>query len=194
MTGGERRYGAARIAGRLNGVGVAGFAPPPPDAGTGPAIVAGTGPDFVAEFLAARALAPRGAVLGVNGFGRDHGVHCDWWVSLHPEDFFARAERIPGTRPMTCADHACPGVDRLWPIPDGRGGSALLAVCIALAMGYGPVIVAGVRLEGGYAPLRAGWEAHARLLRGRVGTTAPDGTWIVRLLHGGKEATWPKAW
>ena len=93
----------------------------------------------------------------------------------------------------------CPNADVFWPIPGmGAGSSALLAVFIALNMGYAPVYVAGVHLSlhqvvdigGGkklmhdYRFYRDGWTAVARELQGRVFSMGKPGDFLFDLLGG----------
>lgn len=50
--------------------------------------------------------------------------------------------------PEVHSTSAAPGVTRVWPEPDGGGGSSgLFAVRVALALGYGRVILAGMPLD-----------------------------------------------
>lgn len=160
----------------VNGVEVGHLGLPPfAQTKSGPCIVAGTAPGYINEFYEARKAAGTTAeVLGVNKFGLIHEVHCQHWVTVHPEDYFPkRAFPTP-----THSDKPGEQVDNIWPIATAGGSSALLATMIALVMGFEKVILAGVHLINAYASMQDRWIHFDSVLRGRVCSVSPKGTFI----------------
>lgn len=183
----------------------ASFGPLPPLAGkfSGPAIVLGRADGWVDELDAAFALTEHEApVFAVNGHVEDHYPGCvfEHEVSIHCQGFPGSTERredvtYHAEKPLS----NCPNADVFWPIPGmGAGSSALLAVYIALNMGYSPVYVAGVKLSlhevvdigngqklmHDYRFYRDGWGPVARELRGRVFSMGKSGDFLFDLLGG----------
>lgn len=183
----------------------ASFGALPPLAGkfSGPAIVLGRADGWVGELDAAFWLTQYEApVFAVNGHVEEHYPGCvfEHEVSIHCQSFPRRAERradvtYHAEKPLC----NCPEADVFWPIPGmGAGSSALLAVFIALNMGYAPVYVAGVQLslhevvedEAGkklmhdYRFYRDGWAAVQQELRGFVYSMGQPGDFLFDLLGG----------
>lgn len=183
----------------------ASFGALPPLAGkfSGPAIVLGRADGWVDELDAAFELTRHDApVFAVNGHFGEHYPGCvfEHEVSIHCQEFPPRA-----TRRADVTYHAekplcnCPEADAFWPIPGmGAGSSALLAVFVALNMGYAPVYVAGVKLalhtvveiEDGkklmhdYRFYQDGWTAVKHELQGRVFSMGKPGDFLFDLLGG----------
>jgi hypothetical protein len=140
-------------------------------------------------------------VFVVNGMMcHHHGCEFEHVVSVHSGQFPPRDKRradvlYHGEKPPSCAPHA----DVFWPIPGtGAGSSALLAVLVALNMGYAPVYVAGVHLDEvtvdddgrghktvhSYRSYRDGWVSSRPEILGRVFSVSPRGTFLRDLLGG----------
>jgi hypothetical protein len=159
------------------------------------AIVLGSGRSAWTDL---RALGPREApVFAVNDMivfapAIEHAVshHAEklqHWNALRTRAS-ARRPRESGITVHSSA--AGPGIDKVWLKLRGDGSSALLAVRIALALGYQPVTVCGVPLDAGgylwsdpytddpvydFARYRAAWERAEPEFKGRV--TAVSG-WL----------------
>lgn len=183
----------------------ASFGPLPPLAGkfSGPAIVLGRADGWVDELDAAFELTDYAApVFAANGHVEDHYPGCVFEneVSIHCQGFPGSTERrddvtYHAEKPLS----NCPNADVFWPIPGmGAGSSALLAVYIALNMGYAPVYVAGVKLSlhqvvdigdgkklmHDYRFYRDGWFAIQHELKGRVFSMGKPGDFLFDLLGG----------
>lgn len=132
-----------------------------------------------------------------NHAGRDFGGSVDHWVTLHPE-------HMPGwLEERRAAGRSEPGM--IWTsnakdLPDGikwnhverwEGSSGLLAVTVALHLGYDKVILCGVPLDRQMRhydsdelwqeahKYRAGWVKHLPDMRGKVKSFSG---WTSRLL------------
>lgn len=183
----------------------ASFGPLPPLAGKfrGPAIVLGRAAGWVDELDAAFALTEHEApVFAVNGHVENHYPGCvfEHEVSIHCQGFPKRDERradvtYHAEKPLC----NCPEADVFWPIPGmGAGSSAMLAVFIALNMGYAPVYIAGVQLSlyevmdvgngqklmHDYRFYRDGWTSTHHELKGRVFSMGKPGDFLFDLLGG----------
>lgn len=140
----------------------------------GPAVVAGTAAGYAGEFLSAWRGHGHCPVVGVNRFGLEYQGICGHWVSVHPEIFFpCRAWRV-----TTHSDKPHADADAVWPIATMGGSSALLAVLVALCLGFAPVVAAGVHLVGEYRRMQGSWRRFERTLRGRVFSVSPPGTFV----------------
>jgi len=168
---------------------------------SGPAIVLGRAPGWVDEldeaFQITRFDAP---VFAVNGFDDEHFKGCDFEhvVGIHCARFPDKGQRRADvTYHAEKPPRVCPKSDAFWPIPGmGSGFSALLAVLVALNMGYAPVYVAGVHLDEvtsvddgqghvtnhSYRVYRDGWSSLRHELMGRVVSVSPQGTFLRDLL------------
>lgn len=169
---------------------------------SGPAIVLGRAPGWVEELDEAMAKTGHAApIFAVNHqMGYYTGMCVEHVVSIHSCLFPPKANRRQDTiyhaeKPLTCA----PNADVFWPIPGtGAGSSALLAVLVALNMGYAPVYVAGVHLDlhtvkddgqghqeiHSYRLYQDGWTSLKPELQGRVFSVSPVGTFLRDLLGG----------
>jgi len=183
----------------------ASFGTLPPLAGkfSGPAIVLGRADGWVDELDAAFALTSYEApVFAVNGHVEEHYPGCifEHEISIHCQSFPGRDKRredvtYHAEKPLC----NCPNADVFWPIPGmGAGSSALLAVFIAINMGYSPVYVAGVKLSlhtvvdigngqkmmHDYRFYQDGWRAVEHELKGRVFSMGKPGDFLFDLLGG----------
>lgn len=171
---------------------------------SGPAIVLGRAPGWEDELdIAFEVTAHEAPIFGANAFDDEHfpGLDVEHVVSVHCAHFPARDKRRPDTlyhspKPLT----VCPRSDVFWPVPGigGSGSSALLAVVVALNMGFDPVFVAGVHLaeetchvddQGrktihSYVVYQDGWVSLRDQLYGRVFSVSPQGTFLRNLLGG----------
>lgn len=149
----------------------------------GVAVVVGAGRSVWDDLRTIQRLVPAPTMFAVNDM-IVHAPTVQHAVSHHPEKVphwaALRREKV-----ITHASAPGSGVDHSWPqFRDGRSGSsALLATRIALELGYGRVIVAGVPLDASgyvwsdphatqparnFARYRQGWQDQISLLRGRV--------------------------
>lgn len=177
----------------INGVEVRGYAglPPLAKAFTGPAMVVGTAPGWDAESMEGfrqvkdmHGVAP--VVFAVNNAGRllPEGM-AQHWVTVHPEVFYR--DESPLDRH---SDKRHPGatVEWVWPIATMGGSSSLLAVMIAIVMGFQPVVTAGVHLGDEYKRMQGRWVHYRNGLQGRVCSVSPAGT-FVRDFFGGLDGS-----
>lgn len=181
------------------------FGPLPPLAGkfSGPAIVLGRGGDWVTELDIALAVTEYAAPVFAVNHQEDYypGLCVEHVVSVHAVRFPVKEARRADTlyhcpKPPNVA----PKADVFWPLPGigGSGSSALLAVVIALNMGYAPVFVAGVHLSErtetvdeqqrrsvhDYGLYQQGWVSLREQLVGRVFSVSPRGSFLRELLGG----------
>jgi hypothetical protein len=119
------------------------------------AIVAGSARCLWDDLTLAEALAPRAHYVAVNTTGLLLPV-LHHLVSLHPEILSPiRAIRRQldwvtdrhGEQVMTHSRRPHPDVDRTWPQTWGGGTSSLLAVRIAIALEYDPILCVGIPLD-----------------------------------------------
>lgn len=139
----------------------------PPLSGKGDAIVCGTAPGYERELMRALDVAPCAYIIGVNRAYQTEFLDC--MVTVHPEAFQDCPVDMHTDKP---------GGDWRWPIATMGGTSALLAVCIALAMGFDRVVLAGVHIDGDYAGCRGPWLTWRKALAGRICSVSPRGTFI----------------
>jgi hypothetical protein len=174
------------------------FAPLPEPTKAGlTAIVVGSARGWLCEAYDAKKAFPGAETFAVNRAGIALAEDTDFWVTVHPEIFFPERN---WQRVVTISDKpdgntdqmGNPCVDQVFPIATMGGSSALLAVCVALAMGFERVVLAGVHLETpDYQCMRDRWQHYAPVLRGRVASLAPEGYWMRELLGGVDQ--WPQA-
>lgn len=170
---------------------------------SGPAIVLGRADGWVDELDAALSLTDHAApIFAVNHqMGYYPGLCVEHVVSVHTALFPAKESRRADVL-YHCPKppHVAPKADVFWPVPGigGSGSSALLAVVVALNMGYAPVYVAGVHLDYhqvdddgqghktiySYRCYQDGWTALKHELEGRVFSVSPAGTFVRDLLGG----------
>lgn len=178
--------------------------PPEFQTASGPAIVLGRSEGWLEDLdraLDAGPCASMGApIFAVNGsFGYYPGLWpVEHVVSVHCHQF---PKERGQTLYHTCKPvQTCANSDVQWPLVGigGDGSSALLAVAVALLMGHAPVFVAGVRLTAktidvdskgkrsfnDYRIFQQGWTDREDLLRGKVFSMAPAGTFLTDLLGG----------
>ena len=183
----------------------ASFGSLPPLAGkfSGPAIVLGRAPGWLTELdIALEVTSCDAPIFAVNHMVGHYGcLDFEHVVSVHCCRYPSRENRrhdvvYHSQRPLTNS----PNADVFWPIPGigGSGSSALLAVVIALNMGFDPVFVAGVHLSEttcvvddqghktvhSYRVYRDGWTSLRDQLYGRVFSVSPQGTFLRNLLGG----------
>lgn len=175
----------------INGVEVrVGFLPVPRalvNSEGGPAIVLGSAPGWLDELDAAMSETGHYApIFGVNGQRHYQGCSgmLDHWVTIHGS-LFSKGSGYP-MRHTVQPYAGSPNADVRWPLirTAAEGSSALTATLIALMMGFDLVMLAGVHLNGEYTNFRAGWAGRYELLRGRVLSVSPVGTFL-RDLFGG---------
>jgi len=118
------------------------------------AIVVGSGRGVYQDVSALGDLARGAFVFGVNNMIELYSHPVDHGVSHHPEKLLRwHANRIDPRRPgdpgkivLHTSESQIDGV-RCWPQFRGPGSSSLLAVRVAVELGFRPVIVAGVPLD-----------------------------------------------
>jgi hypothetical protein len=159
----------------VNGIQISDFAPLPPLKGCGAAIVCGTAPGYGEELAEALRQEPEAYVMGVNRVYQTTAVDC--LATVHPEAFQDCPVDLHTDKP---------GGDWRWPIATRGGTSALLAVCIALMMGFDRVVLAGVHIDGEYSQCRGPWLERRKALSGRICSVSPRGT-FTRDTFGGCE-------
>lgn len=151
----------------------------------------------------------KGARFAVNDIGQHYMGHIDHWCTLHPEfmggwlHFRQTHVMSGGQSPMTHSDKHSHNIDTWWQLNTMEGTSGLLGVFVALLMGYDPVIVAGIPMDGtghyfdppGYCQtefaqrhIRQPWENAARdIFDGRVKSMSG---WTAQLLGTPDGHTW----
>jgi hypothetical protein len=178
------------------------FMPVPALAGTcsGPLIVLGRAGDWLSELDTALEVTGFDApVMAVNVHS---GHYPGLWpveheVSVHCGRFLEGVHM--STRHCVKLPGQCPNADVYWPIPHfgGEGSSAMLGAVIGLNMGHEPIIMAGVHLDkvevstigsktlvGSYIYFQAGWRKRLDMMRGKVFSVSPVGTFLRDLLGG----------
>lgn len=168
------------------------------------AVVLGGAPGVWDELAQVRQWCCPDAIIATNHAGRDIDEPFDHWASFHAELFpLWTTDRIAAGRPMpaqlwTVERRLClPGFPyQVRTAANWAGSSGLLAVTVALSLGFDRVAVCGVPLDydaGHYDnPLpwrqgglyRRGWVAHLAEMRGRVKTM---GGWTAAQLGAASE-------
>ena len=95
----------------------------------------------------------QGDVMAVNWAGLLYPMNKRHWVSLHPEEIphylgLDKTNRLQKDHIFT---HSTRDAEVVWDFDDpeiGNGTSSLFATLVALALGYTPVVLAGVPLDG----------------------------------------------
>jgi hypothetical protein len=192
------------------------LAPLPAIAGTckGSCLLVGPAPCAIEDIERAPKTDAVMAVSGGMTVLRKLGVHADHWFSCHPEDFALWAPE-GWENVLTHAKQGATGADHLWPI-NGRFAitSGPSAAVVAVALGYEPVILAGLPADGSGHHDIAGpgastytdetrWrQLDAMFFRGRVRSLSGNtGHWLGHFdpstlvarskpSHAGDETTW----
>lgn len=117
-------------------------------------IVLGSGINAYAEFDQAREAFPGADIMAVNNslIGlefqiRTNKIKIEHWVSAHPEHFYFGDIWMKDLT-INHSDKAYPKVHHVWPQPvNCDGSSGLMAVKIALMLGYEKIVIAGIPLD-----------------------------------------------
>jgi hypothetical protein len=128
---------------------------------TGPLIVVGTGRTMWADLAALDTLDADVMAINMAGvflprapqhWASLHGEKFQWWIPLMHADGVAWNERGFSAGPVmeTHSYRRYPGVKHVWPdsiMPPTDGGSGLAGIRAGLAMGYAPLILAGMPID-----------------------------------------------
>jgi hypothetical protein len=123
-----------------------------------------------------------GARIAVNDIAMHYAGRLDHLVTLHPEYVDAwlciREGHClgEGARPRVHSHRGAPRVDDVWPGAIVGGTSGLAAAYVALMLGYAPVILAGVPMDGSGHYFDPPYRGTPELTEGHV-----DETWAQAL-------------
>jgi len=136
----------------------------------------------------ALALTPPHTIIATNHAGRDWAGPLPHWCTLHTENMPGwvaerqAAGRLPAEQLWTSNTKTIPPEHKSWYryVPVWEGSSGLLAVTVALYLGYERVLLCGVPLDAAAAhydddapwweasKYRGGWNTHLHKMQGRV--------------------------
>lgn len=115
---------------------------------SGPLLIIGGGRTVWDDYAKVRPW--KGEIMCVNDVGAILHDRVRHWVTLHPEYmpgwFTYRQKHLfgSGDHPMTHAAKSKPGIDVAWDLSNVGGTSGLFAIHIALMLGYGEIVLAGI--------------------------------------------------
>ncbi len=171
------------------------------------AYVLGGANTLASDLLLARALVPPSTIIATNHAGKDYEGTLDHWCSLHTEfmpEWIAERKALGHTDALQLWTSNTKTIPKehegLYKhVPSWNGSSGLLAIQVALELGYDKIILCGIPLDkkaehynyGGDwmdAPrYRGAWTKHLAELKGKAksfnGYTArilgePDAEWL----------------
>lgn len=150
-----------------------------------------------------------GTRMAINDIGQHYMGHIDHWATLHPEYMhgwlhYRQTHVMSGDRPpLVHSDKAHHAVDYAWSLQTSGGTSGLLAVWVGILMGFDPITIAGVPMDGSghyfdppdysktdfhQAHIRASWDwAATEIFDGRVKSMSG---WTAKLLGTPGGHTW----